>query len=157
ECSVLEPDPFHGDNEAELLACANELDPTSGLFAVIDDVPVQNLKAYRVKALPFTYGPLPADNFLQLAYGSTPDFFGTHFPAGATSLSVEVGYYLLLTPLSVGFHTIRFGGTSDGLGFFGRHHIHYPRSAKETLAKFLVIRGGLVRVGHHGWHRKMLA
>lgn len=37
ECSVLEPDPFHGDTEAELRDCANDhIDNTSGIFAVID-------------------------------------------------------------------------------------------------------------------------
>src|SRR5262245_26649404 len=46
ECSVLEPDPFHGDNEAELRTCANNhMDNTSGLFAKIDGVPVKDLNA----------------------------------------------------------------------------------------------------------------
>src|SRR5262245_50607162 len=60
ECSVLEPDPFHGDNEAELRACANDhIDHTSGLFATIDGVAVQNLGAYRVESPLFQFGPLP--------------------------------------------------------------------------------------------------
>jgi hypothetical protein len=35
------------------------------------------------------------------------------FPPGATSFSVDAGVYLLLAPLSVGKHTIHFGGTFD--------------------------------------------
>jgi hypothetical protein len=54
ECSVFEPDPFHGDDEDELRACANEhIDNTSGHFAVIDGRPV-NLDDYRFES------PLPA-------------------------------------------------------------------------------------------------
>ena len=37
ECSVIEPDPFHGDDEESLRACTNaHSDHTSGRFAVID-------------------------------------------------------------------------------------------------------------------------
>jgi hypothetical protein len=105
ECSVLEPDPFHGDNEAELRACANEhIDHTSGLSAVIDGVPVNNVGAYRVESPLFEFGPLPADN----ALGA---------PAGSTSPSVDAGVYLLLTPLNPGLHTIHVTGTFDEFSF----------------------------------------
>jgi hypothetical protein len=104
ECSVLEPDPFHGDDEAELRACANGMiDNTSGLFAAIDGVPVNNLSAYRVESPLFEFGPLPPDNV-----------FGA--PAGTTSLAVDAGVYLLLAPFSVGTHTIHVGGTFDEFG-----------------------------------------
>jgi hypothetical protein len=90
ECSVLEPDPFHGDNEAELRACANgHIDNTSGLFAAIDGVPVNNLGSYRVESPLFEFAPLPPDNV-----------FGA--PAGTTSPAVDAGVYLLLAPLAVG-------------------------------------------------------
>jgi hypothetical protein len=105
ECSVLEPDPFHGDDEAELRACANGfMDHTSGLSAVIDGAPVQNLAAYRVESPLFQFGPLPADNE-----------FGA--PEGTTSLSVDAGFYLLLAPLTPGQHTIQVKGTVDDLSF----------------------------------------
>ena len=72
ECSVLEPDPSHGDNEAEMRACANgHIDHTSGLIAVIDGVPVQDLAAYRVESPLFEFGPLPADNVLGAPAGTT--------------------------------------------------------------------------------------
>jgi hypothetical protein len=105
ECSVAETDPFHGDTETELRACANGfIDDTSGRFAEIDGVPVKNRDAYRVQSPLFEYGPLPEDN----AFG---------LPAGTVSPSVDAGYYLLLAPLSVGEHMIHFRGTFDGLEF----------------------------------------
>ena len=104
ECSVIEPDPFHGDNEEELRACANgHIDNTSGHFALIDGRPVANLLAYRVESPLFEFGPLPEDNLLGA-------------PAGATSLAVDAGVYLLLSPLSVGEHEVRVGATFDEFG-----------------------------------------
>jgi hypothetical protein len=110
ECSVLEPDPFHGDDEASLRACANGLyDNASGHFAVIDGVPVKNLDAYRVESPLFEFGPLPENNLFE--------FFGLDAPAGTTSPSVDAGTYLLLTPLSVGEHEIHYGGKVEAFGF----------------------------------------
>ncbi len=105
ECSVIEPDPFHGDDEEELRDCANDhIDNTSGRFAFIDGVAVKNLDAYRVESPLFEFGPLPEDNILSA-------------PAGATSVGVDAGVYLLLAPLSVGEHVLSFGGTFDEFGF----------------------------------------
>ncbi len=104
ECSVIEPDPFHGDDEASLRACANgHIDNTSGLFAEIDGKPVNNLGAYRVESPLFEFGPLPQNNILGA-------------PAGATSPSVDAGVYLFLAPLRVGRHEIHIGGTFDEFG-----------------------------------------
>jgi hypothetical protein len=108
ECSVIEPDPFHGDDEASLRACANShIDNTSDLFAELDGT-LLNLDAYRVESPLFEFGPLPADNLLS--------FFGLDAPEGTTSLSVDAGIYLLLAPLSVGQHVLRVGGTFDEFG-----------------------------------------
>lgn len=105
ECSVIEPDPFHGDDEGELRACANgHIDNTSGLSATIDGVPVNGLDAYRVESPLFEFGPLPEGNL-----------FGA--PAGTTSLSVDAGVYLLLAPLKPGGHTVHVTGTFDEFGF----------------------------------------
>jgi hypothetical protein len=106
ECSILEPDPFHGDDEASLRACANGfIDNSSGQFATIDGVPVNDLSSYRVESPLFEFGPLPENNLF--------DYFGINAPAGTTSSSVDAGIYLLLAPLSVGEHEIHFGGTFD--------------------------------------------
>jgi hypothetical protein len=105
ECSNLEPVPFHGDTPAQRADCANglidALDNTSSLFATIDGRAVQNLAGFRGQSPDFTFGPLPAPNIL----------FGDNTDAGLTGQSTDVGYYLMLTPLSVGKHTIRWGGT----------------------------------------------
>jgi hypothetical protein len=104
ECSVFEPDPFHGDDEDELRKCANEhIDNTSDRFAVIDGQPVRNLDAYRTETPLFVWGPMPEDNILGA-------------PEGTTSEAVDAGVYLLLAPLSVGKHVIHFGGTFDDFG-----------------------------------------
>ena len=106
---MIEPDPFHGDDETALRTCANShIDQTSDLFAEIDGKSVNNLDAYRVESPLFEFGPLPEDNLLA--------FFGVDAPAGATSPSVDAGVYLLLAPLSVGTHTVRVGGTFDEFG-----------------------------------------
>jgi len=108
ECSVLEPDPFHGDDEAELRACANgHMDNTSGLFASIDGVPVNDLGNYRVESPLFEF-TLPEDNLFA--------FFGLDAPGGTTSPAVDAGVYLLLAPMSVGKHTLHIEGSFDLLG-----------------------------------------
>jgi hypothetical protein len=105
ECSLFEPDPFHGDDETEMRACANEhIDNTSGHFAVIDGRPV-NLDAHRFESPLFVWGPLPANNI-----------FGDPGAEGVVSPAVDAGYYLLLAPLSVGQHVIEFGATFDLFG-----------------------------------------
>jgi hypothetical protein len=105
ECSLFESDPFHGDDEAEMRACANDhIDNTSGRYAVIDGQPV-NLDNYRFESPLFTWGPLPEDNIL-----------GDPSAEGVVSPAVDAGYYLLLAPLSVGQHVIEIGGTFDEFG-----------------------------------------
>jgi hypothetical protein len=101
ECSTIEG---NGTTDEELRACAKaSIDLVTNVAAEIDGVSVQNLTDYRFESPLFTFGPLPDNNVLQ--------FFGVDAPAGATSLSVADGYYLLLTPLSVGQHKIHFTGT----------------------------------------------
>lgn len=107
ECSTLEGD---GDTEAKLRAC-NLLkvvtNPTN-LGAEIDGrkLNIGILKGYRAESPLFIYGPLPDNNVLQ--------FFGFDAPAGATSKAVADGFYLMLAPLSVGEHTIKFTGSVPG-------------------------------------------
>lgn len=106
ECSQLEPDPFHGEDEASLRQCANDFIDlySSGYFASIDGRPVNNIDAYRSDSPLFEFGPLPENNLFQ--------FLGLDAPADTTSLSVAAGYHLLLPPLSVGRHDIRVGVTA---------------------------------------------
>jgi len=108
ECSTVEPDPFHGDTEPELRACANgHIDNTSGLTATVDGAPVVDLASYREES-PFFEFTLPENNVLQ--------FLGQDVPAGTTAQAVDAGVYLLLNPLKEGGHTIHVSGTFDELG-----------------------------------------
>jgi hypothetical protein len=101
ECSTLEVPPYHGDNEAELRECAGSFE-IGDMFAEIDGVSVQNLDRYLTESPLFTF-TVPPGNVLGVAPG--------------TGDSVSNGYYLMLPPLSVGEHTIRFGGTYKDYGF----------------------------------------
>lgn len=104
ECSVAEPPPFHGEDEAELRACANGLlDLASDLYVAIDGKPVQNPGAYRTESPLFRFGPLPEGNVLGL-------------PPGTQSDAVAAGYGLLLSPLSVGVHRIIVRTTVPAFG-----------------------------------------
>lgn len=108
ECSVVESEPFHGDNEAEMRACANgHIDNTSDLAVTIDGAPVNSLQSYREESALFTF-TLPENNVLA--------FLGEDAPPGTVSQSVDAGVYLLLSPLKPGTHTIEVTGTFDELG-----------------------------------------
>jgi hypothetical protein len=109
ECSTIEPDPFHGDTETELRACANgHIDNTSGLAATIDAVPVSELLIYRTQSPLFDF-TLPENNVLE--------FQGIQAPAGTTAQAVDAGVYLVIKPLSrQTTHTIRVRGTFDEFG-----------------------------------------
>jgi hypothetical protein len=102
ECSVAEEAPFHGDNEAELRACANGLlDQVVDLAVAIDGAPVSDPWAYRVDSPLFRFGPVPEDNPAGL-------------PAGTQSDSVAAGFAMLFPPFSVGVHRIDVRATVDG-------------------------------------------
>ena len=107
ECSELEPDPFHGDDEAEQRACANDwMDQAYDLSATIDGRAIRSLEsAYRFESEQYVFGPLPDNNIFE--------FFGLPDTVGATSTSVDAGYYLFLAPLSVGEHEIHITGAID--------------------------------------------
>jgi hypothetical protein len=89
----------------------------SSLQATIDGVPVQNLDpantpyracagpVARCNAAPFSL-TFPADNFFA-AFG---------LPAGTYAPAVADGFYLLVAPLTVGHHTVTFGGTGTFAG-----------------------------------------
>ncbi len=94
ECSVAEAEPFHGEDEADLRACANgHLDDVWNLAVAIDGEPVTDPYKFRVESPLFRFGPLPEGNFVGL-------------PAGTQSDSVATGFVMLLPPLSPGVHRI---------------------------------------------------
>ncbi len=107
ECSVAEEDVFHGDNEAELRACANgHFDGVSSPAARIDGKPVQIGARHRVESPLFRFGPLTAGNILGVAPGTQSD-------------SVAVGYVLLLSPFSPGVHRLRIAADVVAFGLTG--------------------------------------
>jgi hypothetical protein len=110
ECSVLEPEPFHGENEAELRACARDaMDLATVVEVSVDGVPVTDLRNnYRFESPLFTF-TLPDNNLFQ--------FWGLEAPAGTTSLSVADGFYVMLAPLPPGPHTIYGRGVVEYYGF----------------------------------------
>lgn len=81
------------------------VDSMTNVSASIDGVAVSNIAAQRVQSPVFQFTNVPADS-LGAADGVTPG-----------SVGVDDGYYLMLSPLSVGTHTIHVTGASAELGF----------------------------------------
>lgn len=108
ECSTVEG---NGTTEGALRNCTDfYMDLVTNLFCEIDGVPLKDLQSYRAASPLFNFGPLPDNNVL--------DYFGTDAPQGTISASVANGFYLMLTPLRPGQHTIHFGGTfGDPINF----------------------------------------
>jgi hypothetical protein len=101
----------NGTTEQALRSAAAGLqDGAQNMTMSIDGVPVANVDDHRVQSPLFTYGPLPADNVLQ--------FFGLDAPAGATSLAVGDGVYVMVRPLPPGTHTIEFHGEVPSFRLF---------------------------------------
>jgi len=87
-----------GPDETQYRPIANQIvDTATNLSAEIDGKSVSDLQRYRADSPIFTYN-LPADNVLGV-------------PGGGSSKAVTDGYWLFLSPLSVGEHTIHFHGT----------------------------------------------
>jgi hypothetical protein len=94
-CTTVEPPPFFGGDEAELRACTEALFAAPAeLSAVVDGVAIPDLERYRVQSDLFTVA-LPAGNWLEVE--------------PAVTQGVAEGYWLLLAPLPVGEHELRFG------------------------------------------------
>ena len=97
ECSTFELFPFFGSNEAELRACARDVNAgiaTSDVIVVLDGrrVPVTEVTSGLVRV------DMPADNIFGVAAGTGPP--------GMPYLSVADGWVALLHPLTPGTHTI---------------------------------------------------
>jgi hypothetical protein len=81
-------------------AAAEAEDNPVGLEADLDDVPFTNLLDYRAKSPVFSV-TAPANNVLNFV-------FGFHDPAGTYQPDVSDGYWLMLKPLSPGYHKLHF-------------------------------------------------
>ncbi len=76
------------------------------LFLTIDGKPASDLTSYRTISPVFRFVLPEEDNLFQ--------FFGLDI-SGEVAPAVADGYYVLLTPLPPGWHTIVFGGTTNTL------------------------------------------
>lgn len=93
----------NGETEAELLAYNDYIiSHASALECSVDGVALKDLQSYRVQSPLYTLGPLPENNILQS--------FGIEGTVGATTPSLTDGFYVMLSPLPRGAHTIHFSG-----------------------------------------------
>jgi hypothetical protein len=112
-CSTVEPPPYFGRNEAQLLACARarieSFNPESTLVVSLDGVEVPDIGRYRVQTPPFTIAFSP-DNAFDVE------------PLVATSL-IDI-YANLFAPLAPGEHTLQFTlELPDGVPFGATYHL----------------------------------
>ena len=105
ECSNLEAAPFYGATAADRRTCAKRIINTAtDLEARIDGVELQNLVSFRVATPDYDF-TVPDGNI-----GGIPT------DVSHSGKSSADGFYLMLTPLTPGTHTIHFTGTIPGLG-----------------------------------------
>jgi hypothetical protein len=94
DSSSLEEPPFYGATAADQLAIANEFaDFITDLSFTVDGKAVDNIEDFRVTSPQFTFT------------APTPWIFGA---TGGTGTAVGVGYFVMLSPLSLGTHTIHY-------------------------------------------------
>lgn len=114
-----------GNTEDALRDKANflaDLIVKNSLYLEIDGKRVTGLPKYRAESPLFNVGPLPENNISAS--------FGYDVPEGSIGAMVSDGYYVMIEPLPIGTHTIKFGGVVDasdveGLGFVFQLDITY--------------------------------
>jgi hypothetical protein len=102
--SCLLPGQPNGTSDAALQACAtaqanHALDSDATLKADVDRVTLQRLTNYRAVSPPFNFTSVPGNPL------------GVCQPAGCDSHAVADGFWIILTPLRPGPHTIHFAAT----------------------------------------------
>lgn len=90
--------------KAEAAEAVALVDPAS-LILTIDGTPVLDLEKGRIASDEFSYAT-PDGNLGQ--------YFGQVSPRGIYAPAVTDGYWAMLKPLSLGVHTLHFGGTFGG-------------------------------------------
>jgi hypothetical protein len=96
DASSLEEPPFHGETEAEQFEIANLFaDFITDLSFSVDGKAINNIEDFRVTSPQFSFS------------APTPWIFGV---TGGSGTAVGVGYFVMLSPLSVGEHTIHYTG-----------------------------------------------
>jgi hypothetical protein len=106
ECSSLEDPPFFGQTAADRHTCASSvMDTVTGLAVEIDGVALRDLTNYRAASPDFAF-TVPDGNIAQVPTDKSH--------SGRSSAD---GFYLMLTPLTPGTHTIHFTGTIPPFSF----------------------------------------
>jgi hypothetical protein len=96
DSSTLEEPPFYGATAAEQLAIANGFaDYMTDLSFTVDGKSLDNIQDFRVTSPQFSFT------------APSPWIFGA---TGGTGNAVGVGYFVMVSPLSVGTHTIHYTG-----------------------------------------------
>jgi hypothetical protein len=96
DSSTLEEPPFYGGTAADQLAIANGFAAfITDLSFTVDGKTVDNIGDFRVTSPQFSFT------------APSPWIFGA---TGGTGLATGVGYFVMLSPLSVGTHTIHYTG-----------------------------------------------
>ncbi len=87
--------------------------PPANLHASIDGNPLTNLESYRAISPVFSYTLPPSpDNLIDAGFQvSLP---GDCWPSLTVTPAVADGFYIMLTPLTAGSHSINFGGSGPG-------------------------------------------
>jgi hypothetical protein len=108
ECNTIENE---GATEGDLRGCANFLgDHIQNLQVTVDGEELRHLGLYRAESPFYSFGPLPDNNVLGVAPGTTAN-------------SVADGFFVMLAPLSKGEHEVHFSGAAiftvedDGFDF----------------------------------------
>ena len=97
--TCLVPASPSGTSDEALRACAiAQINHVTKLEAKVDGVPLQDLTNYRAVSPPFNFTSVPGNPL------------GVCQPAGCSSHAVADGYWIMLTPLSPGAHTVQFRG-----------------------------------------------
>jgi hypothetical protein len=134
DSSTLEQPPFFGATAADQLAIANGFaDYITDLSFTVDGKSVGNIADFRVTSPQFSFT------------APSPWIFGQ---TGGSGLATGVGYFVMLSPLSVGEHTIHYTGAfkfsdapEDYIGVDMTYHvqvklIHVKPRARRGRSRF---------------------
>ena len=116
ECSVIEGDGATSAERRE--KCRGIAYQFTDLSLTIDGSAVPNLTSFRVVSGDFKY-TMGANN----PFGAVPDPNGPPVNLPADTLAVSDGYWALIPPLSIGLHTISFGGHFGDFQPFATYHL----------------------------------
>jgi hypothetical protein len=102
------PPPYASDEELEQILVDFIDQVVSSVAVELDGKPLTTIQSPRIRPHFFSY-TLPGDNILL-------PFFGLNVPAGAYAPAVDDGYYVMLSPLPPGPHTLHFTASGSFSG-----------------------------------------